>query len=43
MRVKVTEIDNRGRVQLSLKEAQVEEGTVPEATPADSESTDKEL
>ena len=43
VRVKVTEIDNRGRVKLSIKEAQIEEGTVPEATPADSESTDKEL
>ena len=42
VRVKVTEIDNRGRVKLSIKEAQIEEGTVPEATPADSESTDKE-
>jgi hypothetical protein len=27
---KVTEIDNRGRVKLSIKEAQIEEGTVPE-------------
>ena len=43
MRVKVTEIDNRGRVKLSIKEAQIEEGTVPEATSADPESTDKEL
>ena len=43
VRVKVTEIDNRGRVKLSIKEAQIEEGTVPEATSADSESTDKEL
>ena len=43
VRVKVTEIDNRGRVKLSIKEAQIEEGTVPEATPADSESTHKEL
>ena len=43
VRVKVTEIDNRGRVKLSIKEAQIEEGTVPEAIPADSESTDKEL
>ena len=43
VRVKVTEIDNRGRVKLSIKEAQIEEGTVPEATPAGSESTDKEL
>ena len=42
VRVKVTEIDNRGRVKLSIKEAQIEEGTVPEATSADSESTDKE-
>jgi len=30
VRVKVTEIDNRGRVKLSIKEAQIEEGTVPE-------------
>jgi polyribonucleotide nucleotidyltransferase len=43
VRVKVTEIDNRGRVKLSIKEAQIEEGTVPEATSADPESTDKEL
>jgi polyribonucleotide nucleotidyltransferase len=42
VRVKVTEIDNRGRVKLSIKEAQIEEGTVPEATSTDSESTDKE-
>ena len=42
VRVKVTEIDNRGRVKLSIKEAQIEEGTVPEATSADAESTDKE-
>ena len=42
VRVKVTEIDNRGRVKLSIKEAQIEEGTVPETTSADSESTDKE-
>ena len=43
VRVKVTEIDNRGRVKLSIKEAQIEEGTVPEAISADPESTDKEL
>ena len=43
VRVKVTEIDNRGRVKLSIKEAQIEEGTVPEATSADPEATDKEL
>jgi polyribonucleotide nucleotidyltransferase len=43
VRVKVTEIDNRGRVKLSIKEAQIKEGTVPEATSADPESTDKEL
>ena len=42
VRVKVTEIDNRGRVKLSIKEAQIEEGTVPEATSTDSESTDKD-
>ena len=42
VRVKVTEIDNRGRVKLSIKEAQIEEGTVPEANSADAESTDKE-
>ena len=42
VRVKVTEIDNRGRVKLSIKEAQIEEGTVPEAASADSEPTDKE-
>ena len=34
VRVKVTEIDNRGRVKLSIKEAQIEEGTVPEAPSA---------
>jgi len=34
VRVKVTEIDNRGRVKLSIKEAQIEEGTVPEKAPA---------
>ena len=34
VRVKVTEIDNRGRVKLSIKEAQIEEGTVPEKVPA---------
>jgi len=33
VRVKVTEIDNRGRVKLSIKEAQIEEGTVPEKAP----------
>ena len=31
VRVKVLEIDNRGRVKLSIKEAQLEEGTAPEA------------
>ena len=40
VRVKVTEIDNRGRVKLSIKEAQIEEGTVPEA-PAVVESTEE--
>ena len=40
VRVKVTEIDNRGRVKLSIKEAQIEEGTVPEAAPA--ETVEKE-
>ena len=39
VRVKVTEIDNRGRVKLSIKEAQIEEGTVPEA-PAASDKTE---
>ena len=39
VRVKVTEIDNRGRVKLSIKEAQIEEGTVPEA-PVAAESTE---
>ena len=33
VRVKVTEIDNRGRVKLSFKEAQLEEGTVPRQHP----------
>ena len=37
VRVKVTEIDNRGRVKLSIKEAQAEEGTAPEAPAAASE------
>ncbi|MDG1310854.1 MAG: polyribonucleotide nucleotidyltransferase [Porticoccaceae bacterium] len=37
VRVKVTEIDNRGRVKLSIKEAQIEEGTVPEAPAAAAE------
>lgn len=41
VRVKVTEIDNRGRVKLSIKEAQIEEGTVPEA-PAAAESTEEQ-
>jgi polyribonucleotide nucleotidyltransferase len=40
VRVKVLEIDNRGRVKLSIKEAQLEEGTVPEA-PAAAESTEE--
>jgi len=30
VRVKVLEIDNRGRVKLSIKEAQLEEGTATE-------------
>ncbi|MBT6319440.1 MAG: polyribonucleotide nucleotidyltransferase, partial [Porticoccaceae bacterium] len=34
VRVKVLEIDNRGRVKLSIKEAQLEEGTAPEAPAA---------
>ena len=34
VRVKVLEIDNRGRVKLSIKEAQLEEGTAPEAPEA---------
>jgi len=37
VRVKVLEIDNRGRVKLSIKEAQLEEGTVPEAPAAAAE------
>ena len=41
VRVKVLEIDNRGRVKLSIKEAQLEEGTAPE-TPAASESTEEQ-
>ncbi|MGB2045677.1 MAG: polyribonucleotide nucleotidyltransferase [Porticoccaceae bacterium] len=41
VRVKVLEIDNRGRVKLSIKEAQLEEGTAPEA-PATSESTEEQ-
>ena len=41
VRVKVLEIDNRGRVKLSIKEAQLEEGTAPEA-PEASESTEKQ-
>ena len=41
VRVKVLEIDNRGRVKLSIKEAQLEEGTAPEA-PAASESTEEQ-
>jgi polyribonucleotide nucleotidyltransferase len=41
VRVKVLEIDNRGRVKLSIKEAQLEEGTVPEV-PAAAESTEEE-
>jgi polyribonucleotide nucleotidyltransferase len=41
VRVKVLEIDNRGRVKLSIKEAQLEEGTAPEA-PASAESTEEE-
>jgi len=34
VRVKVLEIDNRGRVKLSIKEAQSDEGTTPEAPAA---------
>jgi polyribonucleotide nucleotidyltransferase len=41
VRVKVTEIDNRGRVKLSIKEAQIEEGTVPEAAPAETVETEQ--
>jgi polyribonucleotide nucleotidyltransferase len=37
VRVKVLEIDNRGRVKLSIKEAQADEGTAPEAPAASSE------
>ena len=40
VRVKVTEIDNRGRVKLSIKEAQLEEGTVPEAASSDAETSE---
>ena len=39
VRVKVLEIDNRGRVKLSIKEAQLEEGSSAEG---DSEESDKE-
>ena len=42
VRVKVTEIDNRGRVKLSIKEAQLEEGTVPEAASSDAETSESE-
>ena len=42
VRVKVTEIDNRGRVKLSIKEAQLEEGTAPEAAPAESSEPEQE-
>ena len=41
VRVKVTEIDNRGRVKLSIKEVQIEEGTVPEAAPAETAETEQ--
>jgi polyribonucleotide nucleotidyltransferase len=41
VRVKVTEIDNRGRVKLSIKEAQIEEGTVPEAAPTEAAETEQ--
>jgi polyribonucleotide nucleotidyltransferase len=34
VRVKVLEIDNRGRVKLSIKEAQADEGTAPETATA---------
>ena len=34
VRVKVWEIDNRGRVKLSIKEAQADEGTAPAPAPA---------
>jgi polyribonucleotide nucleotidyltransferase len=40
IRVKVTEIDNRGRVKLSIKEAQLEEGTVPEKAPVEAAPTE---
>jgi polyribonucleotide nucleotidyltransferase len=40
VRVKVTEIDNRGRVKLSIKEAQLEEGTVSEAASSDAETSE---
>lgn len=38
----MTEIDNRGRVKLSIKEAQLEEGTAPEAAPAESSEPEQE-
>ena len=38
VRVKVLEIDNRGRVKLSIKEAQADEGTAPEAAPVAEEA-----
>ena len=38
VRVKVLEIDNRGRVKLSIKEAQSDEGTTPEAPAATAET-----
>ena len=41
VRVKVTEIDNRGRVKLSIKEAQIEEGTVPEAAKGETVETEQ--
>ncbi len=39
VRVKVLEIDNRGRVKLSIKEAQLEESSVADEAP---EGTDAE-
>ncbi len=42
VRVKVTEIDNRGRVKLSIKEAQLEEGTVPEAASSEAHTSETE-
>ena len=42
VRVKVLEIDNRGRVKLSIKEAQADEGTAPAPAPAAEEAASEE-